>query len=98
MNVGDLKKILNQFPDDMDIWVSDFGLGEGGSRINKVESVLAYNASLDGDEVDDEYIYEEDLIENGEDPEEFLSKGYTRLSESSFNLGPVLSKTILFIS
>lgn len=60
MKVKELIDILSQYPEDMEVWVSDKGYSEGGERLSKVEKVLAVDAGLDGDEVDDEYIYIED--------------------------------------
>ena len=57
MKVKELIDILSQYPEDMEVWVSDKGYSEGGERLSKVEKVLAVDAGLDGDEVDDEYIY-----------------------------------------
>lgn len=60
MKVKELIDILSPYPEDMEVWVSDKGYSEGGERLSKVEKVLAVDAGLDGDEVDDEYIYIED--------------------------------------
>ena len=57
MNVKELKDILNQYPDDMEIWVSNRGYCEGGERLVKVEKVVAYEAGLDCDKILDEWIY-----------------------------------------
>lgn len=60
MKVKELIDILSPYPEDMEVWVSDKGYSEGGERLSKVEKVLAVDTGLDGDEVDDEYIYIED--------------------------------------
>lgn len=55
MKVKELIEKLKEFPEDMAVWVSDNGNCEGGIRLRSVEKVLAIDAGLDGDEVDDEY-------------------------------------------
>lgn len=89
MKVKELIDILNGYPEDMEIWVSDRGYCEGGERLEKVEKVSAYNVSLDGDEIDDEYIY----VEKDTNISEYLVKGYL-LSED----GNVLYKEILYLN
>jgi hypothetical protein len=89
MNVKELKEILEQYPEDMQIWVSDRGYCEGGEKLVKVERTSAYSASLDGDEIDDEYFF----VEEDTNISEFLSKGYS-LSED----GEVLYKDILYLN
>lgn len=89
MNVKELKEILNQYPDDMEIWVSDKGYVEGGERLTKVQKVLASDAGLDGDDVSDEYI----LVEDDTNIPEYLAKGYI-LEED----GEYLSKEILYLN
>lgn len=90
MKVKQLIDILSQYPDDMEVWVSDRGYCEGGIRLNKVEKVLAFDAGLDGDEIDDEYVYIEDLME---DPEHYFERGY-HVNED----GTVLSKEIIYLN
>lgn len=89
MNVKELKEILNQYPDDMEIWVSDKGYVEGGERLTKVQKVLASDAGLDGDDVSDEYI----LVEDDTNILEYLAKGYILEEE-----GEYLSKEILYLN
>lgn len=89
MNVKELKEILNQYPDDMEIWVSDQGYVEGGEPLSKVEKKLACYAGLDGDQVNDEYVHADDTI----DTSDYLAKGYI-LSEH----GAYLSKEILYLN
>lgn len=89
MNVKELKQLLEQYPENMEVWVSDRGYCEGGERLKKVERVLAYDAALDGDEVDDEYLY----LEENTNINEYLSKDYILCSE-----GDVLSKYILYLN
>lgn len=89
MNVKELKHLLEQYPNDMEIWVSDRGGLEGGTRLVKLEKVLAYNADLDGDEINDEYFY----IEENTNIDECLSKGYILTGDNE-----VLSKEILYLN
>lgn len=89
MKVKELKELLNKYPDNMEIWVSDGGNSEGGERLRKVEKVLAVDAGLDGDEVDDEYFY----IDEDTDVISFLGNGYS-LSKD----GDAVSKEILYLN
>ena len=89
MKNKDLQELLKQFPDDMEVWLSDGGMGEGGERLNKVEKVIAWDADLDGDDIGDEYIF----VEDDTNISEYLVKGYI-LSES----GKVLSKEIIYLN
>lgn len=89
MKVKELIDILSQYPEDMEVWVSDKGYSEGGERLSKVEKVLAVDAGLDGDEVDDEYIY----IEDKTNIFEYLKKGYLLNREKD-----ALSKEIIYLN
>jgi hypothetical protein len=89
MKVKELIELLKQYPEDMEVWVSDNGYCEGGEKLTKVEKVSAYDASLDGDEVDGEYIY----VDEDTDTSEFISKGYL-LSDD----GEVLYKEIVYLN
>jgi len=89
MTVKELIKILEQYPPDMGIWVSDRGYCEGGERLVKVEKILADDAGLDGDDIDDEYLY----VEDDTNISKYLKKGYI-LSED----GEVLSKEIIYLN
>ena len=89
MKVKELIEKLSQYPEDMEIWVSDRGYCEGGERLQKVEKVSAYDAALDGDEIDNEYIY----VEDDTNISEYLIKNYL-LSED----GKVLYKEILYLN
>jgi hypothetical protein len=89
MKVKELIEILKNYPEDMEVWVSDRGYCEGGERLTKVEKVSSHDAGLDGDEVGDEYIYVEDDINISE----YLIKGYI-LSED----GDVLYKEIIYLN
>ena len=90
MKVKELINILSQYPEDMEVWVSDRGYCEGGEKLTKVEKLLAYDAGLDGDSIDDEYIYIE-----GEDIniQEHQAKGYV-LTDG----GSILSKHIIYLN
>lgn len=89
MKVKELKELLNKYPDDMEIWVSDGGNSEGGERLTKVEKVLAVDAGLDGDDIDDEYTYIDDDV----DVLSYLERGYI-LSKD----GDAVSKEILYLN
>lgn len=89
MNVKQLKKLLEKYPDNMEIWVSDGGYSEGGQRLAKVEKILAVEAGLDGDEVDAEYLY----IEEDTNIDKYLKKGYILNKDKD-----ALSKEILYIN
>ena len=85
----ELQELLKQFPDDMEIWVSDQGNSEGGTKLTKVEKVLADDAGLDGDDVNDEYIY----VEEDTNISEYLAKGYILCNDNE-----VLSKEIIYLN
>ena len=89
MNKKQLIEALKPFPDDFELWVDDRGSWEGGLRLLKVEKVLAWNAGLDGDEIDDEYEYLWDDVEvpSNEDGSYTFIKGNPA----------VMSKTILLL-
>jgi hypothetical protein len=89
MKVKELIEQLAQYPEDMEVWVSDRGYVEGGERLVKVEKISAYSAGLDGDEISDEYIY----VEEGANISEYLEKGYL-LSEDR----EVLYKEIIYLN
>ena len=91
MNVGQLRKLLEKYPDDMDVWFSpDIGIGEGGVRLQSLKVESAFDAGLDGDEIDDEYEYIEDM--DDDKIEQYLGLGYKLNSDKS-----VLSKDILVL-
>jgi len=89
MKVKELIKLLKEYPNNMEIWVSDRGHCEGGKRLEKLKKVSAYTAGLDGDEIDDEYIY----VEKDTNIAEYLAKGYI-LTENS----EVLTKEIIYLN
>ena len=73
----------------MEIWVSDRGYCEGGTRLKSVEKELAYYADLDGDDINDEYLYMDD---EEVDINLYQEKGYELCANKE-----VLSKEILII-
>jgi len=89
MKVKELIDILKNYPEDMEVWVSDGGSSEGGVRLTKVEKVSAYDAGLDGDDIDDEYIY----VEEDTNIDEYLAKGYFLSEEKD-----VLYKEIVYLN
>lgn len=89
MKIKELKTILEQYPDDMEIWVSDQGNSEGGTKLTKVAKVLAIDAGLDGDEIDDEYSYIDEYI----NVKEYLKKGYLLSEDKS-----AVSKEIIYLN
>lgn len=89
MKVKELIEKLKEYPEDMEIWVSDRGYCEGGIRLEKIEKISAYEADLDGDDIMDEYTY----VDDDTDVEDYISQGYL-LSEN----GEVLSKEIIYLN
>jgi hypothetical protein len=89
MKNKELQELLKNFPDDMEVWVSDNGYCEGGVKLIKVEVVKAIDVCIDGDDVNDEYIY----VEDDTNISEYLVKGYF-LSED----GETLSKEIIYLN
>lgn len=57
MTKQELIKLLEPYPDDIKIWVSDEGYCEGGRILQDVHHIPAIDACLDGDDMDDEVIY-----------------------------------------
>lgn len=89
MKVKELIEKLSQYPEDMEVWVSDRGYCEGGERLQKVEKVSAYHAALDGDEIVDEYVY----VDEDTDVDKYLKNGYL-IAEN----GEVLTKEIVYLN
>ena len=89
MKVKELIEKLKEYPEDMEVWVSDRGYCEGGIRLEKVEKVSSYEADLDGDDIMDEYTY----VNDDTDVEDYISQGYL-LSEN----GEVLAKEIIYLN
>lgn len=65
MTVVELIEHLNKFPPDLKVWVSDGGYCEGAANCIEPQIILAIDAALDGDEVDEEYFYYDE--EDGDD-------------------------------
>lgn len=93
MRVCDLIDLLNTFPSYLDVWVSDAGYAEGGTPLMSVEEISAYSANLDGDEIGDEWITEDDGIT--EDPCNMSKEGYVHHHPNEY--GDVYSKSIVLI-
>lgn len=89
MTCKELIALLQQFPEDMPVWVSDKGMLEGALPRVHATQLPAYDAGLDGDLVDDEYVW----VDEDTDVAYLLSKGY-RSHES----GEVLSRDIVLIA
>jgi hypothetical protein len=89
MKIKELKQILEQYPEELEIWVSDSGYIEGAERLTRVAKMLAYQADLNGDCVDDEYLY----IEDDTDIKKYVDNGYTLLADKS-----VLTKEIIILN
>lgn len=92
MKVKELKKILETFDDELSIWVSDGGYVEGSTNLRDIKIVNAYEAGLDWDDVDDEYLDCSEMSK--EEINNYIQKGYILLTN---NKCPVLSKKILLI-
>lgn len=94
MTVQELIDQLKTLPPDLKVWVSDGGYVEGSTRLTSVEVVSAYEAGLDGDEVDGEYEYLDDV-----DPNELSSDDYPYKydTEKDVDNGDVWSKAIVLI-
>lgn len=92
MIVKELIKELQKYPEYLKVWVSDGGYVEGATPFKEFKVEQAYEAALNGDEVDDEYMYADDLTED-----EFYAyeqKGYKLFPDGQF---PCFSKEILMI-
>lgn len=88
MTCKELIALLQQFPEDMPVWVSDEGMMEGAWPCVSATQMPAYNAGLDGDLVDGEYVW----VDEDTDVADLLAKGYR-----SFESGEVLSRDIVLI-
>jgi hypothetical protein len=91
MTAGELINILYQYPEDMQIWVSDRGYSEGGKSLTKVEKVSPYDSILDVDDINYNFHYTEDMTEltilN------YLEQGYLISKD-----GQVLYKEIIYLN
>lgn len=95
MNKKQLIELLEPFPDDIEIWIDDGGYSEGGRRLESIEEVFAYEADLDGDEIFDEYILDEDLSEQ---QKELIKNGkYFNLGKHKYFKEDIYSTKILLI-
>jgi hypothetical protein len=92
MTVKELIKKLQKYPEDLKVWVSDNGYCEGATPFKEFKVEQAYKAGLDGDEVDNEYLYADDL--NEDEFYDYEKKGYKLFPNKQF---PVFSKQILMI-
>ena len=89
MKVYELIDLLQTFPSYLDVWVSDAGYAEGGMPLKSVEKISAWDAGLDGDEVNDEWMEDEDA----DDPYIMHKEGY----ENYHSDDCVWSKSIILI-
>lgn len=64
MTVQQLIEHLQQFPPDLEVWVSDAGYCAGAAKCIAPEKKIAWEADLDGDEVDKEYFYYDEECED----------------------------------
>ncbi|HMT01691.1 MAG TPA: hypothetical protein PKD00_00035 [Burkholderiales bacterium] len=92
MTVKQLIEELQKYPEDLEIWVSDRGALEGGTPLENVKEMLAWDAGLDGDDIGDEYIYT-DTLTTEEIEELILIKDYYKTD--SFK--DIISKKILLL-
>ena len=90
MTVADLIQMLEVLPQDLTVWVSDGGYCEGAARLTEVQFVNAWDSGLDGDEVNDEYIYNE-----GQDADTMIEEGYTLVENEIWTKPIVLLKSTL---
>jgi hypothetical protein len=92
MTVKELIEKLQKYPENLKIWVSDGGYLEGAIPFKEFKVEQAHEAGLDGDEVDDEYMYAEEL--NEDEFYAYEQEGYKHFPDEKFS---VLSKEILMI-
>lgn len=93
MTKKQLIEILEPYPDHLEIWIDDAGYSEGGKRLKEVEKLYAWDAALDGDTIDDEWIHkEEDLSERSS---KLLASQYDRYH--LIDNGEIYSKEILLL-
>lgn len=92
MKVCELIDLLNTFPPYLDVWVSDGGYAEGGTPLKSVEKISAWDAGIDGDEVTDEWISDDNDVWH--DPL-FSKDEYEHRHSTEF--GEVQSKSIILI-
>lgn len=90
MKVKELINQLSFLDPELEVFVNDNGHGEGASRLNELTVIPAIDAEIDGDEIDDEYYYTEDMSEDR----------YVKLRKSGYLLsedGEMLYKNVLVI-
>lgn len=88
MTVQQLIEHLQQFPPDLEVWVSDGGYCEGATKCIAPEKKIAWEAGLDGDEVGDEWVYDK-MSSYWE------SQGYTEVEHELLSKEIVLLKSTL---
>lgn len=79
MKVKELIAQLSTLPEDAEVWVSDRGYCEGAEPLTSVKLADAHLAGLDGDSVDDEYLY----VEEDTDLGKYLAEGYLMSTDGS---------------
>lgn len=90
MTVSELISELQKLEPDLEVWVSDGGYVEGATPLTKIETQSAWEAPLDRDEVNLEYVYT-DCYEKDE-IEKFLKKGYQLINNDE-----ILTKDIVIV-
>lgn len=111
MNIGELKKLLDEIPPELDhlqVWI-DSDESEGGRPVNDVQLKYAEDCDLDGDEIGDEITYlddNDDMLEKiglSSFPEDESSIEFTQMIMKMADLGyrwegcDIFSKQILAI-
>lgn len=92
LKLKDLKKMVNALPSDLDhldVWIYDT---EGSLPFTLCNKVLAYDAGLNMEEMNDEYINADDL--SPEEIDKLLADGYVKVPNI---LRDMLSKEIIYI-
>lgn len=80
MTKKELIELLEPYPDNITIWVSDGGYLEGATPLSKVYLEFAFDADLDGDLVSDEYTYDLEK-ENNDDYTKIIRDEQTILTK-----------------
>ncbi len=88
MTVKELIEHLSKFPQDLKVWVSDGGYCEGAANCIEPVELVAWEAGLDGDEVDDEWV-------NDEQSAYWESQGYIEVEHNLLSKNIVLIKSTL---
>lgn len=92
MNIKELIQKLQMYPEETEIWISDRGYVEGGEKLSKISYGLAGDFPLDGDDIDDEYFYIDDMKES--EVKEKLNNGYFKLKDNP----DMISKKIIYLN